>query len=79
MKNIRKVDMIANKKIDKAIIAVQEIIDGMIMDETIKTPDDLIEIVQKTKYARATVKLALRAAVRAIHFELDPDYDNGIA
>ena len=79
MKTIRKVDMIANKKIDKAIIAVQEIIDGMIMDETIKTPDDLIGIVQKTKYARATVKLALRAAVRAIHFELDPDYDNGIA
>ena len=79
MKNIRKVDMIANKKIDKAIIAVQEIIDGMIMDEVIQTPDDLIEVVQKTKYARATVKLALRAAVRAIHFELDPDYDNGIA
>lgn len=71
--------MIANKKIDKAIIAVQEIIDNMIMDEVIKTPDDLIKVVQETKYARATIKLALRAAVRAIHFELDPDYDNGIA
>lgn len=71
--------MITNKKIDKAIIAVQEIIDNMIMDEVIKTPDDLIKVVQETKYARATIKLALRAAARSIYFELDPDYDNGIA
>ena len=79
MKNIKKANMIASKNIDKAVIAVQEIIDKMIMGEVIKTPDDLIKVVQETKYARATVKLALRAAVRAIHFELDPDFDNGIA
>lgn len=71
--------MIATKKIDKAIIAVQDIVDKMIMDEVIKTPDDLLEVVRETKYARATVKLALRAAARSIYFELDPDYDNGIA
>lgn len=79
MKNLRKANRIATRNIDKAVIAVQEIVDKMIMDEVIKTPDDLIEVVQETKYARATVKLALRAAARAIHFEVDPDFDNGIA
>ena len=50
----------------------------MIMNEVIKTPDDLVKIVAGTKYMRATVKLALRAAVRSIYFEIDPDYDDGI-
>ena len=79
MKNLRKANRIATRNIDKAIIAVQEIIDKMIMDEVIKTPDDILEVVRETKYARATIKLALRAAARSIYFELDPDYDNGIA
>ena len=48
------------------------------MNEVIKTPDDLIKVVRETKYMRATVKLALRAAARSIYFEVDPDYDNGI-
>ena len=60
-----------NKKLVNAIISVQEIIDSMIMNDVIKTPDDLIKVVRETKYARATVKLALRAAVRSIYFELD--------
>ena len=70
--------MNTNKKLVNAIIAVQEIIDNMIMDEVIKTPDDIIKVVTETKYARATVKVALRAAARSIYFELDPDYDDGI-
>ena len=67
-----------NKKLENAIIAIQEIVDSMIMNEVIKTPDDLIKVVRDTKYMRATVKLALRAAARSIYFEIDPDYDNGI-
>lgn len=66
------------KKLEKAIEAVREIIDSMIENEVIKTPDDLVKVVKETKYAHATIKLALRAATRAIYFELDPDYDNGI-
>lgn len=67
-----------NKKLVNAIISVQEIIDSMIMNDVIKTPDDLVKVVRETKYMRATVKVALRAAARSIHFEIDPDYDNGI-
>lgn len=66
------------KKLENAIIAIQEIVDHMIMDEVIKTPDDLIKVVTETKYMRATVKLALRATARSIYFEIDPDYDDGI-
>ena len=67
-----------NTKLANAVAAIQEIVDTMIMDEVIKTPDDLIKVVRDTKYMRATVKLALRAAARSIYFEVDPDYDNGI-
>ena len=67
-----------NTKLANAVAAIQEIVDTMIMDEVIKTPDDLIKVVRETKYMRATVKLALRAAARSIYFEVDPDYDNGI-
>ena len=70
--------MRTNKKLENAIVSIQVIIDSMIENEVIKTPDDLIKVVRETKYMRATVKLALRAAVRSIYFELDPDYDNGI-
>ena len=70
--------MRTNKKLENAIVAIQVIIDSMIENEVIKTPDDLVKVVRETKYMRATVKLALRAAARAIHFEIDPDYDNGI-
>lgn len=70
--------MNTNKKLVNAVAAIQEIVDSMIMDEVIKTPDDLIKVVRETKYMRATVKLALRAAARSIYFEIDPDYDNGI-
>ena len=67
-----------NTKLANAVAAIQEIVDTMIMDEVIKTPDDLIKVVRETKYMRATVQLALRAAARSIYFEVDPDYDNGI-
>ena len=67
-----------NTKLANAVAAIQEIVDTMIMDEAIKTPDDLIKVARDTKYMRATVKLALRAAARSIYFEIDPDYDNGI-
>ena len=67
-----------NTKLANAVAAIQEIVDTMIMDEVIKTPDDLIKVVRETKYMRATVKLALRSAARSIYFEIDPDYDNGI-
>ena len=67
-----------NTKLANAVAAIQEIVDTMIMDEVIKTPDDLIKVVRETKYMRATVKLALRSAARSIYFEVDPDYDNGI-
>ena len=70
--------MNTNKKLVNAVAAIQEIVDSMIMDEVVKTPDDLIKVVRETKYMRATVKLALRAAARSIYFEIDPDYDNGI-
>lgn len=70
--------MRTNKKLGDAIISIQEIIDSMIMNDVIKTPDDLLKVVRETKYMRATVKVALRAAARAIYFEVDPDYDNGI-
>ena len=70
--------MRTNKKLENAIVAIQVIIDSMIENEVIKTPDDLVKVVRETKYMRATVKLALRATARAIHFEIDPDYDNGI-
>lgn len=70
--------MNTNKKLVNAVAAIQEIVDSMIMDEVIKTPDDLIKVVRETKYMRATIKLALRAAARSIYFEIDPDYDNGI-
>lgn len=70
--------MRTNKKLENAIVAIQVIIDSMIENEVIRTPDDLVKVVRETKYMRATVKLALRAAARAIHFEIDPDYDNGI-
>ena len=67
-----------NTKLANAVAAIQEIVDTMIMDEVIKTPDDLIKVVRETKYMRAVVKLALRSAARSIYFEVDPDYDNGI-
>ena len=67
-----------NTKLANTVAAIQEIVDTMIMDEVIKTPDDLIKVVRETKYMRATVKLALRAAARSIYFEVDPAYDNGI-
>lgn len=70
--------MNTNKKLANAVIAIQDIIDNMIMDEVIKTPEDIVKVVRETKYMRATVKLALRAAARSIYFEIDPDYDDGI-
>lgn len=73
-----KKTMNTNKKLADAVIAIQDIIDNMIMDDVIKTPEDIVKVVRETKYMRATVKLALRAAVRSIYFEIDPDYDDGI-
>lgn len=73
-----KKTMNTNMKLSNAVVAIQEIVDSMIMNEVIKTPDDLIKVVRETKYMRATVKLALRAAARSIYFEIDPDYDDGI-
>ena len=75
---MKKTTIRTNKNIENAIASIQEIVDSMIMNEVIKTPDDLIKVVRETKYMRATVKLALRAAARSIYFEVDPDYDNGI-
>lgn len=65
-------------KLANAVVSIQDIIDKMIMDEVIKTPEDIVKVVRETKYMRATVKLALRAAARSIYFEIDPDYDDGI-
>ena len=67
-----------NTKLANTVAAIQEIVDTMIMDEVIKTPDDLIKVVRETKYMRATVKLALRAAARSIYFDVDPNYNNKI-
>ena len=72
-----KKTMNTNKKLADAVIAIQDIIDNMIMDDVIKTPEDIVKVVRETKYMRATVKLALRAATRSIYFEIDPDYDDG--